>query len=188
MLAALDGKNWNTTEYEDCDVALSMPRIETDTEQDLIDIMYSLGMENAFLKYGGHGFLDFCYFGDNEEDSDQCWISLMKQKAHLKLDEKGTEAAAITVIEVADKAAPRFVWFTADRPFFYIISEQSTGVIFFIGQFVGDTPTGISRIEQGERAIDSRNIYDLQGRRFGTDPIALKKGLYIVGGKKILIN
>lgn len=188
VLAAMDGKNWNTTEYEDCDVALSMPRIETDTEQDLIDIMYSLGMENAFLKYGGHGFLDFCCFGDNEEDSDQCWISLMKQKAHLKLDEKGTEAAAVTVIEVADKAAPRFVWFTADRPFFYIISEQSTGVIFFIGQFVGDTPTGISRIEQGERAIDSKNIYDLQGRRFGTDPTALKKGLYIVGGKKILIN
>ena len=138
VLAAMDGKNWNTTEYEKCDVELEMPRIETDTDQNLIDIMYSLGMENAFLEYGGHGFLDFCCFGDNEEDSDQCWISLMKQKAHLKLDEKGTEAAAVTIIEVADKAAPRFVWFTAERPFFYIISERSTGVIFFIGQYMGD--------------------------------------------------
>jgi len=35
-------------------------------------------------------------------------------------------------------AAPRRVSFHATRPFLYIISEQSTGAIFFIGQFMGD--------------------------------------------------
>ena len=69
MLAAMDSKNWNSADYKRRGVLLSMPRIETDTKQDLVDIMASLGMKNAFLKYDGHGFLDFCYVGDNEENS-----------------------------------------------------------------------------------------------------------------------
>ena len=138
VLAAMNGKNWNEAEYQNRSVKLSMPRMETDTEQDLVDIMATMGMKNAFLKYNGHGFLDFCYLGDDEENSDQCWISLMRQKAHLKLDEKGTEAAAATVIAVADKTIPKFVEFIADHPFLYVISEQSTGSIFFIGQYMGE--------------------------------------------------
>ena len=139
LLAAMNGKNWNTADYQPYQVALSIPRIETDTNQDLIDIMASLGMKNAFLKYDGHGFMDFCYFGDHEDNSDQCWISLMRQKAHLKLDEKGTEAAAATVIGMADKGMPqKTASFFANRPFLYVISERSTGSIFFIGQYMGE--------------------------------------------------
>ena len=139
VLAAMNGTNWNASEYQNYMVRLSMPRIETDTNQDLNEIMASLGMQNAFMENNGHGFLDFCYFGDNEDDSDQCWISMMRQKAHLKLDEKGTEAAAATVIGMADKAAPsQYAEFIADRPFLYIISERSTGSIFFIGQYMGE--------------------------------------------------
>ena len=136
VLAAMNGKNWNTAEYKNYNVMLGMPRIETDTNQDLEDIMASLGMKNAFK---GHGFMDFCYFGDNEANSDQCWISMMRQKAHLKLDEKGTEAAAATVVALVDKAmSPYYAEFIADRPFLYIISDRSTGSIFFIGQYMGD--------------------------------------------------
>ena len=124
LLAAMNGKNWNAAEYANREVWLNMPRIETDTEQDLEDIMISLGMENAFLKSpGAHGFLDFCHFGDDEADSDQCWIGMMRQKAHLKLDEKGTEAAAATVIAMVDKGMPQYAEFIADRPFLYVISE-----------------------------------------------------------------
>ncbi|MBO4851886.1 MAG: serpin family protein [Prevotella sp.] len=138
VLAAMNGKNWNEANYESRYVTLSMPRIETDTEQDLVEVMASMGMKNAFLKYDGHGFMDFCYLGDNEEDSDQCWISMMRQKAHLKLDEKGTEAAAATVVAVSDKIMPKAAEFIANRPFLYIISERSTGSIFFIGQYMGE--------------------------------------------------
>ena len=136
VVADLNGTNWNAAEYETYMVSLGLPRIETDTNQDLEEIMQALGMENAF--YPGHGFNDFCYFGDNEDNSDPCWISMMRQKAHLKLDEKGTEAAAATVIAMSDKAESKYTNFNANRPFLYIISERSTGSIFFIGQYMGD--------------------------------------------------
>jgi serpin B len=68
------------------------------------------------------------------------YISLMKQVAKIKVNEAGTEAAAVTVIGVdqADNGGPRYVHFHANRPFLYVISEWSTGAIFFIGKYVGD--------------------------------------------------
>ena len=190
MLAAMDGKNWNSADYKRRGVLLSMPRIETDTKQDLVDIMASLGMKNAFLKYDGHGFLDFCYVGDNEENSEQCWISLMKQKAHLKLDEKGTEAAAATAIGVVNKGASHDVEFIANRPFLYIISERSTGSIFFIGQYMGDTTTGVHAMANDKKVrSNDKAVYDLQGRRVDAgDSSTLKKGIYIIGGKKKVVK
>lgn len=164
VLAAMNGTNWNAAEYKNYHVFLSMPRIETDTDQDLKDIMASLGMENAFLENNGHGFMDFCYFGDNEDNSDQCWISMMKQKAHLKLDEKGTEAAAVTIIGMADNcAAQDFAEFIANRPFLYIISERSTGSIFFIGQYMGEPLVNphhdISLTEEERKLVESNNDF-----------------------------
>ena len=164
VLAAMNGKNWNAAEYKHYFVMLGMPRIETDTNQDLEEMMASLGMKNAFLKYNGHGFMDFCYFDDNEANSDQCWISLMRQKAHLKLDEKGTEAAAATVIGMVDKAMPQYyAEFIADRPFLYIISERSTGSIFFIGQYMGEPIENprhdISLSDEEQQLVESNNDF-----------------------------
>ncbi len=138
VLASINGANWNAANYQKCSVVLTMPRIETDTNLDLVDVMASLGMENAFQKYNGHGFMDICYIGDNEENSDQCMISLMQQKAHLKLDEYGTEGAAVTAVSMTDGASPELVYFDAKKPFLYIVSERSTGTIFFIGQYMGE--------------------------------------------------
>lgn len=189
VLASMNGQNWNASKYQRRQVALSIPRIETDTTQDMKDIMASLGMKNSFLDYNGHGFLDFCYIGDNEEDSDPCWISMIRQKAHLKLDEKGTEAAAVTVIAVADKAVFEIAEFNANRPFLYIISERSTGSIFFIGQYMGEATKGTTQIEDLKQIEGNPDIYDLQGRRMdSSSPSTLKKGLYIIGGKKVWVN
>ena len=141
MLAALDGKSLNSSAYKKCRVALGLPRIDTETSLDLKDVMMELGMPNAFLDYeDAEGFTEFCHWGDDETDSERLWIGLMKQKAKLKLDEEGTEAAAVTVIEMVNKSAPsdNLVTFFADRPFVYTISERSTGAILFIGQYMGD--------------------------------------------------
>ena len=163
VLAAMNGTNWNSAKYENYDLWMFIPRIETDTNQDLEEIMASLGMKNAFQEYNGHGFMDFCYLGDNEESSDQCWISLMRQKTHLKLDEKGTEAATTTAVAVADKASVKSAMFLADRPFLYIISERSTGAIFFIGQYMGEPLTNvrhdISLTNEEKQLVESNNDF-----------------------------
>ena len=68
---------------------------------------------------------------------------MMKQVARIKLNEEGTEAAAVTVIgsygtTSVDPKEPERVNFHATRPFLYVISEESTGAVFFVGQYMGD--------------------------------------------------
>lgn len=56
--------------------------------------------------------------------------------ARVKTDEKGTEAAAITeLIDCASSLKPDVVFFKADRPFFYVITDNETGLILFIGRY-----------------------------------------------------
>lgn len=71
------------------------------------------------------------------------FIGLIKQVARIKLNETGTEAAAVTVIgmnltALEPEPTIRDVVLHANRPFLYVISEQSTGTIFFIGQYMGN--------------------------------------------------
>ena len=160
VVAAMNGTNWNAAEYSNYRVGLHLPRIETDTTQDLTEIMSALGMENAF---NGHGFMDFCCLGNNEDTSDQCFISMMRQKAHLKLDEKGTEAAAATVIGMTGSSFYQYNEFKANRPFLYIISERSTGSIFFIGQYMGEPLKNvrhdISLTDQERQLVEKNNDF-----------------------------
>ena len=175
VLSGMNGKNWQARKYWDYYIVdLKMPRIQTSTNQPLVGIMSELGMPTAFS-----GNAEFPYFGNRP-----VFISNMFQKAVIELDEEGTEAAAVTVIE-DDEGMPQYATFHANRPFFYTISEQSTGTIFFIGQYMGKglassiniTPT----LSKGEG-----NVYDLSGRRI--DNSQLHKGIYIIDGKKIAIK
>ena len=139
LFAAMNGQNWNKANYQHYQAFLAMPRIETVTDLQLNEVMKALGMPNAFYAPDMEGFTDFCYFGDDESNSDRVWISLMKQSAKLRLDEVGTEAAAATVIAMEDRAMPmNSVEIWLDRPFLYTISERSTGAIFFMGQYLGE--------------------------------------------------
>ena len=112
-------------------VDVSLPRFETDTDIDLVPIMSKLGMPDAFNPFKAD-FHDFC--------NTAVYIELMKQVAQIKVDEEGTEAAAVTVIGVVKTSIgpdPEYVTFRANHPFLYVISEQQTGAILFIGQYTG---------------------------------------------------
>ena len=113
-------------------VDVKLPRFETKTDVDLVETMSLLGMPNAFDPHKAE-FPDFCNV--------PTYIELMKQVAHIKVSEEGTEAAAVTVIGMEytayNPSQPIHVDFHADHPFIYIISEQSTGTIFFIGHYTG---------------------------------------------------
>ena len=107
----------------------------------------------------------------------------MFQVAKIKLDEQGTEAAAVTVIGMETTGMPSPpIPFYANRPFLYVISEQSTGAIFFIGQFAGgvdaDTRTAIFATKSDATAYNQ--IFNLSGQRLSKEPA---HGLYIKNGK-----
>jgi serpin B len=115
-------------------VDVKLPRFETNTNLNLVEIMSRLGMPTAFDPNQAQ-FDEFCNV--------PTYITLMKQVAKIKLDEEGTEAAAVTVVGMFETAAiedpePSYVVFHADHNFLYVISEQSTGAIFFIGKYTGN--------------------------------------------------
>ena len=178
VLSQLDGKNWDFKKWK-YNVDLKLPRIQTSTSLPLVDIMKQLGMSLAFTSAA-----EFPYFCNVP-----VFISNMFQKAIIELDEEGTEAAAVTVIESYETSIPSYVEFHATRPFFYIISEQSTGAIFFMGQYTGLDNTN-SVVSPFRETKEGNFIYDLSGRRidssFFTLHSSLKKGIYIQKGKKIL--
>ena len=79
---------------------------------------------------------------------------------------------------------PPHATFHATRPFLYIISEQSTGAIFFVGQFMGNTAAGVETLTQPQRQ-QSDAVYNLNGQRVGRTQA---RGIYIQGGRKIVIK
>ena len=132
VLVSLTAENWQRYQrMGNAKVDVKLPRFESQSDVDLTTIMSALGMPRAFDDRLAE-FPNFC--------NDPTYIGLMKQVARIKLNEEGTEAAAVTVVEMDFKSASvsQRVEFHATRPFLYVISEQSTGAIFFIGQYLGD--------------------------------------------------
>lgn len=115
---------------ENCKVDLKLPKFTTEVEQPLNEVIAGLGAPTMF-KPGA----DFSRLADGN-----MFVSKMFQKAKIEVSEEGTKAAAATAAIMTMSAyepEPRQVEFHADRPFVYIISESSTGAIYFIGQFTG---------------------------------------------------
>ncbi|MBQ9362991.1 MAG: serpin family protein [Bacteroidaceae bacterium] len=114
-------------------VEVHLPKFETEAGMPLVKIMKALGMPSAFA---GAAFPYIC------PEQDEICISNIFQNAKIKVNEEGSEAAAVTVIEMVESMAPgepTFKVFYANHPFLYFITERSTGTIFFMGRYMGDS-------------------------------------------------
>ncbi|HHU25039.1 MAG TPA: serpin family protein [Bacteroidales bacterium] len=109
----------------DTEVVLSLPKFKTEYSKKLNDVLTTMGMGVAFSNMA-----DFSGMSDYSAK-----ISFVKQDTYISTDEEGTEAAAVTTVgvEVTALPSPRKVIFNANRPFLYLIQENSTGAILFMG-------------------------------------------------------
>ena len=59
-------------------------------------------------------------------------------KAVIEVNEKGSEAAAATVVEMVESAMPEeeMIEFIVDRPFFFVIADDRSGAVLFMGKVV----------------------------------------------------
>lgn len=130
VLAGLDASSW--AQYRDggrwYETIFSMPRFEEEyaAEKLCIDILQDMGMQKAFC-----GAADFSAMSDTPLCIDE-----IRHKAKIKVDEEGTEAAAVTYVGMrVTSVGPggETFYFKVDRPFLYFISEISTGEILFCG-------------------------------------------------------
>lgn len=126
-LSESDGNLWKNVIL--ADINLKMPRFTLENKMDLIPALQALGMKTAFTNEA-----DFSSMSDIAT-----YISLVQQATRLKVDEEGSEGAAVTVIEgyLSDLMRPlpeEEVDFFLDRPFLFQIIESSTGTVLFMGQ------------------------------------------------------
>lgn len=121
------------------EVDLKLPRFETNSDTNGLNI--NLGLIGLLQKMG----INLVFDPSLAEVPNMCerpvYISMMRQKAAIKVNEEGSEAAAVTIAGVKfGSAAPvenPKATFHANRPFVYVIRESSSGVILFVGRFTG---------------------------------------------------
>lgn len=113
-------------------VDIKIPRFTVSSDINLKDALSSMGMPLAFDYYGA----EF----PNMAQGQDLYVSMMKQKARIEVNEEGTKAAAVTIVEMRNRSASiaQNYTFHATRPFIYFIVEESTGSIFFMGTYCGD--------------------------------------------------
>lgn len=133
----LDGDRWNewmdALSYRDGLVAL--PRFKVEYEQQLNAALTALGMGIAFDGERA----DFRLMAQTMEN---IFISQVKHKTYLDVNEEGTEAAAATSVEMKLTSAPMEedepppFELIVDRPFILAIRDDQTGALLFLGAIV----------------------------------------------------
>lgn len=102
---------------------LGFPKFRLDVTAALKDPLAGLGMDQAFS--------DAADFSQMADPSSGLFISDVRQKCHIQVDELGTTAAVVTDVWFADSISP-LVW--ADRPFLFIIYEETSGTVLLMGR------------------------------------------------------
>jgi len=112
-------------------VVIHLPRFQLEWERVLNDDLKALGMVDAFSPQDA----DFTPMFRNARDA-QLHVQEVKQKTFLKVDETGTEAAAVTSVSVGVTSVPLEYLVEANRPFLMAIRERLSGTVLFAGYIV----------------------------------------------------
>ena len=103
-----------------------LPKFEFKYDNALSDELQAMGMTDAFLGSKAN------FRGITE--AEQIYISEVMHKSYIKVDERGTEAAAVTGIVFENTSLNPDEIFAVDRPFVFAIKEKDTNAILFIGK------------------------------------------------------
>ena len=118
----------------DAEVYIRIPKFEIENKYNLNDALQALGVTRPFQS----GMAEFDMMFQPKQPKYYYWIEKVIQKARIKVSEKGTEAGAVTIVEMDGVAEapgdePKKVFFYADRPFVFVIGEKTSGTILFEG-------------------------------------------------------
>jgi serpin B len=127
----LTAQNWEAwmKKFKQREGSIRIPRFKLEYENELASTLKALGMRSAIEP----GKADF-----SQMTPESVFISQVKHKTFVEVNEEGTEAAASTSVGVSITSAPVEGPFNlvVDRPFFCAIRDDRTGTILFIGSIV----------------------------------------------------
>ncbi len=134
---SLTAENWWDwmSDFRSTEGDVALPRFRLEFETSLNDALHALGMGIAFDPDNA----DFSAMFPVSADAN-VYISNVKHKTFVEVNEQGTEAAAITSIEVGATEfmpePPQRFSMIVDRPFFFAIRDDQTGIVLFMGSIV----------------------------------------------------
>ncbi len=115
-------------------VDLKIPKFRIDTRLELKPCLQRMGITDAFLP-------DADFSGTSAVSPR--WLEDAMHGASVTVNEEGTEAVAVTVAWESDSEMdlnqPEIVTFHADHPFLFIIRDDKSGAVLFMGRFVSPT-------------------------------------------------
>ncbi|MBI2645040.1 serpin family protein [Candidatus Uhrbacteria bacterium] len=122
----LDANTWNDwmKQYEKTEGTIVLPRFKMEYEKGLVPLLTQLGMGVAFQNNA-----DLTGIGDSLN------ISEVKHKTYVNVNEEGTEAAAVTSVDIGETSAEpaQIFYMEVNRPFFFVIRDNQTQEILFMG-------------------------------------------------------
>jgi serpin B len=132
LIGSLTDESWRdiVSSLTSTMIGVWIPRFKVEYETTLNEVLMALGMSIAFddMRADLSGISNDTSFGN-------LYISQVKHKTYVEVDELGTEAAAVTVVEVGFTG---FILpsntFVADHPFAFVIMERKSGTILFMGK------------------------------------------------------
>lgn len=114
--------------FENRYVDLSIPKFKIEFSTSLNDIMQKMGVVSAFSEKNA----DF----SNMFEEKGMFISDTIHKTYISVDEKGTEAAAVTGIGMGGSSMPpEPIEVKFNKPFTFVIRDNSNGEILFMGEY-----------------------------------------------------
>lgn len=122
-LPSIDHETLDTLEFNERRLMVQLPKFKLESSFQLGDTLAAMGMPLAFSNQA-----DFSRMTGTRDLS----IGAVVHKAFVEVNEEGTEAAAATAVMMRSKSMPP--QFIANHPFLFIIRENSTGTILFIGR------------------------------------------------------
>jgi serpin B len=125
------------TQLHDTKIAVKLPKFRIESGFDLVEILQALGMREAFN-------IQQANFTGMIHSKHKFAISAVVHKAFIDLDEKGTEAAAATAVVMTrsamiDRNPKPPIVFNADHPFLFLIKDNDTHSILFLGRITDPT-------------------------------------------------
>lgn len=126
VLENLDTEKWNSiiNGFSTNEVQVYLPKFKTKGKYELKEPLMQMGMVRAFSDQA-----DFSNISDIG-----LLISRIIHSTYCDVNQEGTEAAAVTIVEFELTSMPMNYVFNANRPFVFVIREKSTGVILFMGK------------------------------------------------------
>jgi len=128
LIGIMTGDTWQRVTkpgFSDREGTVVLPRFKVEYGVELKEPLKALGMRAAFGKADFSGISDRGLF-----------VSAVRQRAFVEVNEEGTEAAAVTGLNIKSSSAsipPKPFEMIVDRPFLFMIEDQQTKTILFMG-------------------------------------------------------